>query len=127
MSVVRFAGDADGVRLYTRHSYVGVIMEDLGLPASEGTDTESEEIATYHSPERLLDLEGDHILVATYEDGLGEVDEDKERFVTNPLWGELEGAKTDVDDAYWMSGVGLISAHAVLDDVAEIFEVDPQR
>lgn len=128
VSVVRFAGDADGVRLYTRNSYVGVIMDDLGLPAGEGTDTESEDIATYHSPERLLDLEGDHILVATYDDGeAGEVGEDKERFVTNPLWGVLEGAKTDVDDAHWMSGVGLISAHAVLDDVAEIFEVDPQR
>jgi iron complex transport system substrate-binding protein len=127
VSVVRFAGDADGVRLYTRNSYIGVIMDDLGLPASEGTDTGSEEIATYHSPERLLDLEAEQILVATYDDGSGVVDEDKERYTANPLWGELEGEKTDVDDAYWMSGVGLISAHAVLDDVAEIFEVDPQR
>ncbi|WP_159945214.1 MULTISPECIES: ABC transporter substrate-binding protein [unclassified Nocardiopsis] len=128
VSVVRFAGDADGVRLYTRNSYIGVIMDDLGLPPSENTETDSEEIATYHSPERLMDLEADHILVATYDDGeAGEVAEDKERYVTNPLWGELEGTKTDVDDAYWMSGVGLISAHAVLDDVAEIFGVDPQR
>lgn len=127
VSVVRFAGDADGVRLYTRNSYVGVILDDLGLPAGEGTDTASEEIATYHSPERLLDLEADRILVATYDDGAGVVDEDKERYTANPLWGELEGEKTDVDDDYWMSGVGLISAHAVLDDVAEIFEVDPQR
>ncbi|WP_017570495.1 ABC transporter substrate-binding protein [Nocardiopsis halotolerans] len=127
VSVVRFAGDADGVRLYTRDSYIGVIMDDLGLPASEGTATDSDQIATYHSPERLMDLEADHILVATYDDGAGEVAEDKERYTTNPLWDELEGTKTPVDDDYWMSGVGLISAHAVLDDVAEIFGVDPQR
>ncbi len=35
VSVVRFAGDAEGVRLYTRNSYIGVILDDLGLPASE--------------------------------------------------------------------------------------------
>ncbi|WP_049579892.1 iron-siderophore ABC transporter substrate-binding protein [Nocardiopsis sp. SBT366] len=127
VSVVRFAGDAEGVRLYTRNSYVGVILDDLGLPASEHTETDSEEIATYHSPERLLDLEADRILVATYDDGAGEVDESKDDYVTNPLWDQLEGEKTEVDDAYWMSGVGLISAHAVLDDVAEVFGVDPRH
>lgn len=127
VSVVRFAGDAEGVRLYTRNSYIGVILDDMGLPASENTETDSEEIATYHSPERLLDLDGDQILVATYDDGAGEVDEAKDDYVTNPLWDQLEGEKTDVDDDYWMSGVGLISAHTVLDDIAEIFDVDPQR
>ncbi|MFE1166785.1 ABC transporter substrate-binding protein [Nocardiopsis sp. NPDC058789] len=127
VSVVRFAGDAEGVRLYTRNSYVGVILDDLGLPAGEHTETDSEEIATYHSPERLLDLEADRILVATYDDGAGEVDESKDDYVTNPLWDQLEGEKTDVDDDYWMSGVGLISAHAVLDDVAEVFDVDPRN
>lgn len=127
VSVVRFAGDAEGVRLYTRNSYIGVILDDLGLPASENTETGSEEIATYHSPERLLDLDGDQILVATYDDGAGEVDEAKDDYVANPLWDQLEGEKTDVDDDYWMSGVGLISAHTVLDDIAEVFDVDPQR
>lgn len=127
VAVVRFAGDAEGVRLYTRNSYIGVILDDLGLPASENTETDSEEIATYHSPERLLDLDADQILVSTYDDGAGEVDEAKDDYVTNPLWDQLEGEKTDVDDDYWMSGVGLISAHTVLDDIAEIFDVDPQR
>ncbi|NYH55576.1 MULTISPECIES: ABC transporter substrate-binding protein [Nocardiopsis] len=127
VSVVRFAGDADGVRLYSRNSYIGVILDDLGLPPSEGTATDTEEIVTYHSPERLMDLEADHILVSTYDDGAGEVEKDKKRYTSNPLWGELEGTKTEVSDAYWISGVGLIAAHAVLDDVAEIFEVDPQR
>ncbi|GAA1071516.1 ABC transporter substrate-binding protein [Nocardiopsis metallicus] len=127
VSVVRFAGDAEGVRLYTRNSYIGVVLDDLGLPASEHTETGSTEIATYHSPERLLDLDADQILVATYDDGAGEVDEAKDDYVTNPLWDQLEGEKTEVDDAYWMSGVGLISAHAVLDDIAEIFGVAPQR
>ncbi|MBR8740869.1 iron-siderophore ABC transporter substrate-binding protein [Nocardiopsis sp. MG754419] len=127
VSVVRFAGDAEGVRLYSRHSYIGVILDDVGLPASENTDTETEEIATYHSPERLLDLDAEHILVATYDDGEGEVDEAKEQYVTNPLWEQLEGEKTEVDDDHWMSGVGLISAHRVLDDIAATFEVDPRR
>ncbi|MBE3000541.1 iron-siderophore ABC transporter substrate-binding protein [Nocardiopsis sp. HNM0947] len=127
VSVVRFAGDAEGVRLYTRESYVGVILDDLGIPGGEHTETDADDIATYHSPERLLELEAEHIVVATYDDGeAGEVDDEKERYVTNPLWDQLEGQKTDVDDEHWMSGVGVISAHEVLDDVAELFDVDPQ-
>ncbi|MFL1380619.1 ABC transporter substrate-binding protein [Nocardiopsis protaetiae] len=128
VSAVRFAGDADGVRLYTPQSYIGVILEDVGLEPGPGVDTGSEEIVTYHSQERLLDLDADHLFVATYDDG-GEdgVQESKQEYMAAPLWGELTGEITEVDDAYWISGVGLIAAHAVLDDLAEIFDVDPQR
>ncbi|MFV2196637.1 ABC transporter substrate-binding protein [Nocardiopsis sp. LOL_012] len=128
VSIVRFAGDAEGVRLYTRNSYIGVILDDLGLPSGEGTSTDAEEIVTYHSQERLLDLDADRIFVAAYDDG-GEdgVAEQREEYSGSPLWSELEGEKTEVDDAYWISGVGLIAAHAVLDDIAETFGVDPQR
>ena len=128
VSAVRFAGDADGVRLYTPRSYIGVILEDVGLEPGPGVDTESEEIVTYHSQERLLDLDADHLFVATYDDGGADgVQESKEEYLAAPLWGELTGEITEVNDEYWISGVGLIAAHAVLDDLAEMFGVDPQR
>ncbi|WP_262391299.1 iron-siderophore ABC transporter substrate-binding protein [Nocardiopsis sp. CNR-923] len=128
VSIVRFAGDAEGVRLYTRNSYIGVILDDLGLPSGEGTSTGAEDIVTYHSQERLLDLDADRIFVAAYDDdGADGVAEQQEEYSNSPLWGELEGDKSEVDDAHWISGVGLIAAHAVLDDMAEIFGVDPQR
>jgi iron complex transport system substrate-binding protein len=128
VSIVRFAGDAEGVRLYTPRSYIGVILADMGLESAPGVDTESEEIVTYHSQERLLDLDADRIFVATYDDGGADgVAEDKAEYQSSPLWGELEGEITEVDDEYWISGVGLIAAHRTLDDMAEIFGVDPRR
>ncbi|MEV2275410.1 iron-siderophore ABC transporter substrate-binding protein [Nocardiopsis sp. NPDC049922] len=128
VSIVRFAGDAEGVRLYTRNSYIGVILDDLGLPSGEGTSTNADDIVTYHSQERLLDLDADRIFVAAYDDdGADGVAEQQEEYSNSPLWGELEGDKSEVDDAHWISGVGLIAAHAVLDDMAEVFGVDPQR
>ncbi|MDT0329295.1 iron-siderophore ABC transporter substrate-binding protein [Nocardiopsis lambiniae] len=128
VSVARFAGDAEGVRLYTPKSYIGVILEDLGLEPGPGVETEAEDIVTYHSQERLLDLDAEYIFVATYDDGGADgVQESKEEYMSAPLWSELEGGITEVNDEYWISGVGLIAAHAVLDDVAEIFDVDPQR
>ncbi|KOX13754.1 iron-siderophore ABC transporter substrate-binding protein [Nocardiopsis sp. NRRL B-16309] len=128
VSIVRFAGDQEGVRLYTPNSYIGVILEDLGLEPGPGVDTESEEIITYHSQERLLDLDADQVFVATYDDGGADgVQESKEEYQSSPLWSELEGEITEVDDSYWISGVGLIAAHETLDDVAEIFGVDAQR
>ncbi|GAB2525288.1 ABC transporter substrate-binding protein [Nocardiopsis aegyptia] len=128
VSIVRFAGDEEGVRLYTPRSYIGVILEDMGLEPAPGVDTESEDIVTYHSQERLLDLDADRIFVATYDDGgTTGVEEDKAEYQSSPLWGELEGEITEVDDEYWISGVGLIAAHRTLDDMAEIFGVDAQR
>ncbi|PRY02167.1 ABC transporter substrate-binding protein [Allonocardiopsis opalescens] len=124
VSIVRFAGDADGVRLYSRNSYIGVILDDLGLPAPEG-QAETEDIVTYHSPERILDLDAEHIFVATYADGTGEVEADRERYTSSPLWDQLQGVQHEVDDAYWISGVGVIAANRVLDDIAAEFGVDP--
>ncbi|GAA3042641.1 hypothetical protein GCM10017559_84750 [Streptosporangium longisporum] len=51
----------------------------------------------------------------------------KEKFESNPLWGKLKGTRHDVDDTVWMSAVGMQGAHALLDDVAEIFKVDPAK
>ncbi|MGW5880061.1 ABC transporter substrate-binding protein [Nocardiopsis terrae] len=128
VSVARFAGDEEGVRLYTPTSYVGVILEDVGLEPGPGVDTGTDEIITYHSQERLLDLDADHVFVATYDDGGADgVQESKEEYQSSPLWSELEGEITEVDDGYWISGVGLIAAHETLDDIAEIFGVDAQR
>lgn len=123
ISIVRFAGE-DTVRLYTENSYSGVVLRDVGFPRPPGRPT-SEEIAVDVSQERILDLDADHIFVATYPDAT--TDGPKAQFLTNPLWSRLSGAQHDVSDLTWMSAVGIQGAHAMLDDLARIFAVDPAR
>ncbi len=77
------------------------------------------------SQERILDLDADHIFIATYPDAT--TDGPKAQFVSNPLWARLAGTQLEVSDLTWMSAVGLQGAHSMLDDLARIFSVDPAR
>ncbi|MEV4171168.1 iron-siderophore ABC transporter substrate-binding protein [Nonomuraea sp. NPDC049709] len=122
ISIVRFAGEPT-TRLYVENSYSGVVMKDVGFPRPEGQPTKQDAIAVDVSQERIADLDADHIFVATYPDPASEGP--KEKFVGNPLWGTLKGEKHEVSDLTWMSAVGIQGAHAILDDVAELFGVDP--
>jgi iron complex transport system substrate-binding protein len=123
ISIVRFAGE-DTVRLYSENSYSGVVMRDVGFPRPAGQPS-TDAIAVDVSQERILDLDADHIFVATYPDTT--TDGPKAQFLSNPLWSRLAGTQHEVSDLTWMSAVGLQGAHAMLDDVARTFSVDPAR
>ncbi|MEU7740141.1 iron-siderophore ABC transporter substrate-binding protein [Nonomuraea sp. NPDC049158] len=124
ISIVRFAGEPT-TRLYVENSYSGVVMKDIGFPRPEGQPTKQDAIVVDVSQERIGDLDADHLFVATYPDPSS--DGPKEKFVGNPLWGKLKGEKHEVSDLTWMSAVGIQGAHAILDDVAKLFAVDPAR
>jgi iron complex transport system substrate-binding protein len=123
VSIVRFAGE-DTVRLYSEKSYSGIVLHDVGFPRPAAQPT-TDKIAVDVSPERILDLDADHIFVATWPDAT--TDGPKAQFTSNPLWSRLTGAQHDVDDLTWMSAVGLEGAHTVLDDLARTFSVDALR
>ncbi|MGI5168584.1 ABC transporter substrate-binding protein [Spirillospora sp. CA-253888] len=125
VSVVRFT-DEPTVRLYTENSYSGIVLKDVGFPRPEGQPT-SKEITVDLSEERIKDLDADRIFIASYPDEAGKSVQTQAKFKKNPLWGKLKGTKTDVADVTWMSAVGLQGAHAVLDDLAKQFGVDPAR
>ncbi|GGS75020.1 iron(III) dicitrate-binding protein [Nonomuraea spiralis] len=124
ISIVRFAGEPT-VRLYVEKSYSGVVLKDVGFPRPQGQPTKDDAIAVDVSQERIADLDADRIFVATYPDPAS--DGPKEKFVGNPLWGRLKGEKHEVSDLTWMSAVGIQGAHAMLDDLAGIFSVDPAK
>ena len=123
VSIVRFAGE-DTVRLYSEKSYAGIVLRDVGFPRP-ATQPTTDKIAVDVSQERILDLDADQIFVATWADPTAAGP--KAQFTSNPLWSRLTGTQHDVDDLTWMSAVGLQGAHAVLDDVAKAFSVDPVR
>lgn len=124
VSVVRFAGEPT-TRLYVENSYSGVVLKDVGFRRPERQPRNPAGITVEISQERIADFDADHIFVATYPDPSAAGP--KRRFVNNPLWGRLSGEKHDVADVTWMSAVGLQGAHAILDDVAAFFAVDPAR
>ncbi|MFI6906368.1 ABC transporter substrate-binding protein [Nonomuraea sp. NPDC050394] len=124
ISVVRFAGEPE-VRSYNENSYSGIVLKDVGFARPESQPKDPNQIMVPISQERIAELDADHIFVSTYADPTAE--EPKKKFLANPLWNKLKGAKHDVADLVWMSAVGVQGAHAMLDDVAKIFSVDPVK
>src|SRR5690606_18967622 len=123
MTLARFAGEPT-VRLYGAESFPGIIQSDVGLPAPKDAPKPPEgEIMVPLGPEEILDLDADHIYVSTWDDGTGDSADKAEEFTGNPLWDQLEGEKHEVDDNVWVSSVSLQGAHAVLDEMAEVYGV----
>ncbi|RJL32846.1 ABC transporter substrate-binding protein [Bailinhaonella thermotolerans] len=126
ISILRFT-DEPTVRLYVENSYSGIVLKDAGFVRPAGQPTVKDSIVVDVSPERITDLDAEHIFISTYKDEKNAWEKTRRAFETNPLWGKLKGEKHEVEDLTWMSAVGVHGAHAVLDDLAKIFGVDPAR
>ncbi len=105
-----------------KQSFIGHILSDAGLarPTSQNADDFAAEIGE----EGIRQADGDHIFVTSFSGG----EPAKERFLRNPLWGQLTAVKagkvTDVRDEIWMTSVSVQGAHQVLDDLAKTFGVE---
>jgi len=127
VSVVRFM-DEPTVRLYQPESYSGVVLSDVGFPRPTDQPKAADGgIAADISEENISQLDAELIFLCTWEDEKGVSEKNQERFTTNPLWSKLKGEKVKVDDATWMTAVGPLGAHVMLDDLARHFKVDPAR
>jgi iron complex transport system substrate-binding protein len=125
ISLARFVGGEQTVRLYTEKSFPGgVLFSDAGLARPQGQPT-SEKIAVDLSQEQISSLDAERIFVAAWADPKGETQKIKEQYSANPLWGQLKGQKQDVSDVVWVSSVSLQGANVMLDDLARGFGVDP--
>ncbi|WP_112262630.1 ABC transporter substrate-binding protein [Lentzea terrae] len=127
ISLARFVGGEQTVRLYTEKSFPGgVLFADAGLARPQGQPT-SEKIAVDLSQEQISSLDAERIFVSAWTDPKGETEKIKQQYSANPLWGQLKGQKQDISDVVWVSSVSLQGAHAMLDDLAKGFGVDPVR
>lgn len=127
ISLARFVGGEQTVRLYTEKSFPGgVLFADAGLARPQGQPT-SEKIAVDLSQEQISSLDAERIFVSSWTDPKGETEKIKQQYSANPLWGQLKGQKQDISDVVWVSSVSLQGAHAMLDDLAKGFGVDPAR
>jgi iron complex transport system substrate-binding protein len=106
------------IRLYGNLSFIGVILQDVGLPrpAIQNID----ELATEISQERISEADGDRVFYSSYGPREGTAEG---AVVGNELWHRLgavqRGAARPVDDEVWFLGLGPAGASLVLDDLRE--------
>jgi iron complex transport system substrate-binding protein len=135
ISIARFLG-ADSFRLYQRASFIGVVLDDAGLARPDNQQAaDPDQFMIEVSFENLAEAgTGDWLFYTIF----GNEDPDDEAanagraaLQSQPLWQALPNVQTDtaveMSDETWMSAVGMFGAHAVLDDLAEHFGVDPAR
>ncbi|MBS9376122.1 ABC transporter substrate-binding protein [Rhodococcus sp. B50] len=117
ISLVRFMSGK--IRLYGNLSFIGVILQDVGLPRPALQDVD--ELAVEVSPETITQAEGDRIFYTSY--GRPE-DTGEATVVAGPLWNELEAVKdgraTRVSDETWFLALGPTGAMLVLDDLEKM-------
>lgn len=116
ISIIRFRPGQ--VRLYLKSSYIGFILQDVGLPRPEGQDRDvfSSEI----SLEQARDVDADYIFITGY----ARDDSEMANFLESPLWRTLEGVKNgraiDVNDDTWIAALAIQGANMVLDDLERL-------
>ncbi|SDK02403.1 ABC transporter substrate-binding protein [Streptomyces indicus] len=106
----------DRIRLYAKASFIGTILEDVGVPRPK--NQQIDDLATEISPEKIDEADADWIFTGVY----GDVNKTKrDTAEDNPLWKKLGAVKNgqakDVPDETWYLGLGVTAAHEVLDDL----------
>ena len=116
ISIIRFRPGQ--VRLYLKSSYIGYILQDVGLPRPESQDID--EFAREISLEEIDAADADYIFVTGYD----EEDSNLATFLNSPLWQTLSAVQNDhvfdVNDDTWIAGLGIQAARLVLDDLGQI-------
>ncbi|WP_375056138.1 ABC transporter substrate-binding protein [Zobellella sp. DQSA1] len=111
------------VRLYLRDSFVGSLLVRCGLdrPASQAGGGFARQLA---SPRHIDALDGDIILLSEYAPGKGSL---IRRWQDSAFWSRLDGRLYEVDDGYWMLGIGPLAAERILMDLERIIDDYPPR
>lgn len=117
VSMVRFIEGAD-TRLYGPKSYIGTILDDLGVGRPAILDKAEDGFALEVSPEQIDKGDADVVFYSSY--GSAEKSGEK-KTVGSPLWKNLEAVKSGnafhVSDDLWFMGIGYTAAGQILDEV----------
>ncbi|GGJ98124.1 ABC transporter periplasmic component [Streptomyces camponoticapitis] len=114
ISMVRYRPNE--TRLYGKASFIGIILQDIGLPRP--ANQQINDLAIEVSPEEIDQADADWIFTGVYGDPKS-TKRDAAR--ANPLWKNLKAVRSgqaiDVSDETWYLGLGTIAAGLVLDDL----------
>ena len=120
VSVVNFW--ADQVRIYMKHSFSGLILNDIGMsrPSAQNKDKNSESL----SLELIPKMQGDAIFLVLEEGKESKLTQ----FTNHPLWFQLNAVKQgkvyQVNNDAWIGSWGIIGANRVLDDLLKYLVID---
>lgn len=117
VSPLRFVGGT--IRAYRPESFIGTVLQDVGLPQPELPAGETSTFAEI-SPEQLPLADADVVLYSSY----GTTDESGEQGVLGgPLWPRLDAVEAGqafrVEDDVFYTGIGLRAANGILDGLEE--------
>jgi iron complex transport system substrate-binding protein len=117
VSAVRFVDGA--TRVYRPQSFIGTVLDDIGLDQLELPTEESPTFAEV-SAEEITRADADIVLYSSYgpvEDSGGAA------VLAGPLWSRLgsvaEGRAYAVEDDVFFTGIGLTAASLIVEDLAE--------
>ena len=118
VSMLRFM--AGRIRLYGLDSFIGIILDDAGLPRPKTEQVN--ELAVEISAEEITKAKGDWLFWGTYSDPAAT---DQDAVVDGPLWDKVPavadgGVVKEVNDETWYLGLGVTGANLVLDDLESI-------
>lgn len=117
VSTIRFIEGAD-TRIYGRKSYIGTIMDDLGVARPAIVDKAKDGFAYEVSPEQIDKGDADVVFYSSY--GSAEKSGESET-VGSPLWKNLDAVKSGnafpVNDDLWFMGIGYTAAHQIVDEI----------
>lgn len=124
LSVVRFVPGQ--IYLYQAGSFLGHVLADVGFTRPSPQDEDGLAIAV--GTESIPDMDGDKLISLTYDTGDGKGHDLADTVLADPLWAQLDvvqsGNAYHVDDGVWATAGGYFAAHAMLDDLARIYNVD---
>lgn len=124
ISLVRFLPSQ--ARLYQLDSFPGMVLSEIGFKrsASNNVHAFAEKIK---SKERISIMDGDRIFVFKYADADNKSAELEQEWTKEVMWKNLSAVKAgkvhQVSDVFWISSAGIISANAMLDEIAKIYNV----
>ncbi|WP_134324328.1 ABC transporter substrate-binding protein [Cumulibacter soli] len=116
VSLVRWMPDK--LRIYGDKSFIGVILNDIGLARPD--NQQIDELAIEISPENIAEADADYIFYSSYgdPDATGET-----QVIEGAGWKALDGVKNGkafrVDDGVWFLGLGPTGADLVLDQLKD--------
>lgn len=117
-SIVRFLKGT--IRVYGPTSFSGLVLEDAGISRPEFQRLEGEEDRRFTevSQEEINLVDGKIIYVSAYGE---ESNASRDEMLQSSLWKTLQASKDGkvyiVKDETWMTGIGVVAAGAILEDL----------
>lgn len=109
---------SDHVRVYLKDSFIGTILEDVGLSRPPLQDRPG--LVERISLEVIPELDADVMFLIVSDSENTEV---LDQFTSHPLWSQLSVVQRDrvysVPDETWINGWNLLGVHDILDDLSE--------